>query len=52
MLQRDSFNYYERFTLEIGCYVIIKKTFFNKVVDVISNFCDTLLQVGKAGPLS
>ena len=35
------FNYYEQFTSEIGCYVIIGKTFFYKVLDVIREIDDT-----------
>ena len=40
MLRRGSFNYYEQFTCEIGCYVIIGKTFFNKRLDVILEIDD------------
>ena len=35
------FNYYEQFTSEIGCYVIIGKTFFHKVLDVILGIDET-----------
>jgi hypothetical protein len=40
MLHRGSFNYYEQFTREIGCYVIIEKIFFNKRLDVILEIDD------------
>lgn len=49
-LHRGLLNYYEQFTREIGCYVIIKKTFFYKVVDNILGFCDTLFGSRNYGP--